>query len=121
LNEKGEQAFYLLQNHSTQPIELSRYQTQEAFMNPLLQSRLEAEHWSAFASDIGNMYFKCTLLAVDENTPAVQINCSEVLDVCQYPRAKFALSNMGNYWVSTNKPQDQVIKDATAKGIYLHW
>lgn len=118
LNDHGEQAFYLLQNRSNKAIELELYETKEAFMSPKLHSKVEPLNWSAFASDIQNLHFKC-FTQDGENT--AMINCSEVLDVCQYPRVKFALSNMGNYWVSTNKAQGQVIKDAVAKGILLRW
>ncbi|HAT8961810.1 TPA: enhanced entry protein EnhB, partial [Legionella pneumophila subsp. pneumophila] len=29
--------------------------------------------------------------------------------------------NMGNYWISTNKSQNEVIQESVAKGIYLKW
>ncbi len=119
LNEHGDQMFYLLQNHGDQAIELEHYETQtDVFMSPKLESQLGATHWSAFASDVSGLYFQCF---VKNNDQRQMIDCSDVLDVCQYPRVKFALSNMGNYWVSTDKPLSQVIKDATAKGIFLHW
>ena len=118
LNEKGEQAFYLIQNRSNHLVELEHLETKEVFMSPKLHSKLDPMQWSAFASDVQGLYFKCFSQEGDvENT----YPCRDVLEVCQYPRAKFALSNMGNYWVSTNKSQPQVIKEATAKGIYLHW
>lgn len=118
LNELGDQAFYLIQNHSDKQIELERFETQDVFMSPKLQTKLDPNNWAAFASDVKNLHFKCF---THENDNTAIINCSDVMDVCQYPRVKFALSNMGNYWVSTNKPQDVVIKDAAAKGIFLHW
>lgn len=118
LNETGGQTFYLLQNVSKGKIELQRYETQNVFMSPSLQVHIDAEQWAAFASDIQNSAFQCY---VHDNNHRSQVSCQEVLDVCQYPRVKFALSNMGNYWVSVNKPQNQVIKDAVAKGILLRW
>ena len=51
----------------------------------------------------------------------IKVDCADYLDICQYPRVKFALSNQGSYWVSTNKSRQQVIHDATTKGIFLHW
>jgi len=118
LNELGDQTLFLIQNRSDKQVELERYETRDVFMSPQLQSKLEPSNWAAFASDVSNLHFKCF---VHENDNTAMINCGDVLEVCQYPRVKFALSNMGNYWVSTNKPQDQVIKDASAKGIYLRW
>ena len=118
LNEHGQQVFYMIQNRSTQPIELEHYETKDVFMSPKLHTKLDATHWGAFASDIPSEYFTCKTQRAGN---AELINCKDVLNICQYPRAKFALSNMGNYWISTNKPQGQVIRDSAAKGIFLHW
>ena len=118
LNDLDKQSFYLIQNQSDQKIELKRFETRDVFMSPTLEVKLDPGKWAAFAADIENLHFNC-YATNDSNTQ--MIGCSEVLDVCQYPRVKFALSNMGNYWVSTNKSQQRVIKDAVAKGILLRW
>lgn len=118
LNESGAQSFYLIQNRTESKIELERHDTTEAFMSPPLQAGFDPLNWSAFASDVQNLTFKC-YKHEGENT--VDVNCKDVLDICRYPRVRFALSNMGNYWISINKTQNQVIQDAVAKGIYLKW
>ncbi|WED44407.1 enhanced entry protein EnhB [Legionella cardiaca] len=118
VNDNGLQSFYLIQNRSNQPIELQRIETREVFMSPSLNVKLDPLNWAAFASDIENLHFQCF---IKENETIKTLDCRDVLDVCQYPRVKFALSNMGNYWVSTNKGQNEVITDATKKGIYLRW
>lgn len=118
LNESGEQSFYLIQNHANQQIEIERVIEQDAFMSPKLTTRFDPLRFAAFASDIQNLHFQCFTQTAGQRSV---INCGDVLDVCQYPRAKFPLSNMGNYWISTNKSREQVIKDATDKGIYLRW
>lgn len=118
VNDRGEQSFYLIQNTSQQTIVLKRVETHEVFMSPSLSVKLAPSNWAAFASDVENFHFQCF---VNENAVLTKINCRNVLEVCQYPRVKFALSNMGNYWVATNKEQQQIIKEATSKGIYLRW
>jgi hypothetical protein len=119
LNESNQQAFYMIQSRSNRRIELEHFETRpDVFMSPKLEAKFDPLHWAAFASDIENMHFRCY---TEDNGDKLQMNCRDVLDVCQYPRVKFALSNMGNYWVSTNKPQEQVIKDAVSKGILLRW
>lgn len=118
VNDNGNQAFYMIQNRSERDIELQRVETREVFMSPQLTVKLNPSNWAAFASDIQGMQFECAYIQEPSNE---KVDCREVLDVCQYPRAKFALSNMGNYWVSTNKAQRQIINDAAGKGIYLHW
>ncbi|KTD73384.1 hypothetical protein [Legionella tucsonensis] len=118
LNETGNQSYYLIQNHSDSRIELERVNTEEAFMSPPLHATLDSMNWGAFASDVKNLNFKC-YKRFDESTTLV--DCRNVLEVCQYPRVKFALSNMGNYWISFNKPQSTIIQESVAKGIYLKW
>ena len=118
LNETGDQSYYLIQNRSEGKVELERHDTADAFMSPPLLASLEPTNWAAFASDVKNVNFKCYKRA-EENTSLV--DCKDVLEVCRYPRVRFALSNMGNYWISTNKTQANVIQDSVAKGIYLKW
>lgn len=118
LNDSGNQTYYLIQNRSSTALEMQRVVPSNDFMSPPLTARLEPSNWGAFASDIANVTFEC--LSIDKDN-ATKVACSDVLEVCQYPRVKFALSNMGNYWVSVNNDQRQVINDSTAKGIYLRW
>lgn len=118
LNDKGDQAFYLIENRSDDLIEMERFETREVFMSPSLQALINPANWAAFASDIANQHFQC-FRHQGENIQ--KINCQDALEVCRYPRVRFALSNMGNYWVSVNKNQNEVIQDAVSKGIYLKW
>lgn len=118
VNNQGDQTFYLIQNRSPEHVELRRLASPDDFMTPPLTAKIAPEHWAAFASDIQNFPFQCFTL--QENNTA-KVDCRDVLDICQYPRVKFALSNMGNYWVSVDKEQQQTIKEATGKGIYLRW
>lgn len=117
-NDTDQQTFFLIENNSTLPIQLERVETEDTFMSPKLESKLDPSRWSAFASDISNVHFQC--FARTSGAPTL-INCRQALTICQYTRAKFALSNKGSYWVSTNKPQKQVIHDASKKGILLRW
>ncbi|MBA2711145.1 MAG: enhanced entry protein EnhB [Tatlockia sp.] len=118
VNQTGEQSFYLIQNRTTTPIELQRFETKEVFMSPSLTAKLDPANWAAFASDVANLHFQCF---IPENETTKKVDCRDVLEVCQYPRVKFALSNMGNYWVSSNKTQSQVINESAGKGILLRW
>jgi hypothetical protein len=118
INPNGQQTFFLLENRAGKTVQLQRHETRDVFMSPKLETNLASAAWAAFASDEQNLVFQC---AIKNESGFSDINCNEALNVCQYPRARFALSNMGNYWVSTNKSQGLVIKEAVAKGIYLKW
>ena len=115
LNDNGAQTLFLIQNTAQTTISFEHIENREdIFMSPKLESTLNSQMWSAFASDMSNFYLKCSM----DNNP---VDCSTVLSVCQYPRAQFPLSNKGTYWISTNKEMSQVIKEASTKGIYLKW
>ncbi|WP_058534984.1 hypothetical protein [Legionella saoudiensis] len=118
LNETGKQAYYLIQNHSNTTIEMEHQASEEAFMSPPLHATFDPMNWGAFASDVKNLNFKCYK---HEGEATVLVDCHTVLDICQYPRVRFALSNMGNYWVAFNKSQNAIIQESVNKGIYLKW
>lgn len=118
LNLDGGQTFYLIGNQATNTIELIRHETRDVFMSPSLKTKITPDNWSAFAADIQYMQFSCYQF---KNNNTELVSCEDVLDICQYPRVKFALSNMGNYWVSTNKSRSRVIKEAISKGLLLRW
>lgn len=119
LNETGKQTYYLIQNRSDAKVEIEHQSTEESFMSPPLHATFDPMSWGAFASDVKNLNFKCYKHFGEED--ASTVDCRDVLEVCQYPRVRFALSNMGNYWIAFNKPQNSVIQESVAKGIYLKW
>lgn len=120
LNDNNHQTLFMLQNIGFTQVQLEHVETRpDVFMSPKLESKMNANQWSAFSSDISNFYFKCTITEADNSTK--QVNCENYLSVCQYPRAQFPLSNKGNYWISTNKELNVVIQEAVKKGIYLKW
>lgn len=117
LNEDGKQTLYLIQNRADSTIEIERSDSGNVFMSPPLHISMSPLNWSAFSSD-EKVHFKCYKRIMDDIIP---IDCGAVLDVCQYPRVRFAVSNMGNYWIASDKTQQAVIQEATRKGIYLKW
>lgn len=120
LNDSGKQTYFLVQNTGTEAIEFMHNETNpDIFMSPKLESKISPNQWSAFASDITNFNFSC--IKANDKGEKTTVNCADYLQVCQYPRAQFPLSNMGNYWISTNKEISLVIKESVSKGIYLKW
>lgn len=118
LNQTGDQTFYLIENVTNNKIELQKHEAEDVFMSPPLIAILDKGRWAAFASDVRSIHFQCF---IHEKFDIIRTNCRDVIQLCQYPRVKFALSNMGNYWVSVNKRQKTVIKEAISKGILLRW
>ena len=119
-NDTGLQSYFLIENNSTQKIQLQRIETHGTYISPALAVKLSPKNFAAFASNIANFHFLC--VSLDENNTAIDIlKCANVLSVCQFPKVKFANTNLGNYWVSYNKSQSEVINESVHKGIYLKW
>jgi hypothetical protein len=126
LYPKGRQAFYLIYNHSNEPVIMEHVpKKRNGFMSPMMKTTLDPENWAGLATDINKIRFVCykydNSQIEAENPNAIPLSCNEILDVCEYPYVRFADTNHGTYWTSTNKTRTEVINDTTRKGIYLRW
>jgi len=118
LNEEGKQTLYFIKNNDRQGITLKYREDKAVFMSAGWQTDVSPRRWAAFAADEKNMHFQCIARGRHQQE---QVDCKQVLELCQYPRVKFAGSNMGNYWVSENKSLRQTMRAAIKKGILLRW
>lgn len=113
------QTLFLIRNKTKARLHLKYEEQQDVLISPDWETELNRNRWAAFATDKNGLHFSCTTISRKHgNTLA---NCAEKVDVCQYPRAKFALSNKGDYWVATNKSLHRVVRAAINKGILLRW
>ncbi len=118
LNPEGQQSFYLMQNKANATVHLQYKKPKDMFMSPTFKADIAKKRWAGLASNEKNMQFQCTLVTKEAKTP---IACQEAIRLCHYPKAKFALSNEGNYWVSRNQSLRQSMYAARKKGIRLRW
>lgn len=109
------QTLYFLHNISDNATHLHFIKDPKAFMNPSWSSDLASDNWSAFATDKDGITFRCK----EKNKAGKKIDCDQILEICQYKNAKFATSNLGNYWIATNTSQKSVMQAASRKGILL--
>ncbi len=93
-NADPHQTLYLIHNKSDTRVHVEYQKDPNAFMSPTWEADLDRNRWAAFATDKSNIPFKCKRKSRYEETDT---DCGEALALCQYPRAKFALANMGNY------------------------
>lgn len=110
------QTLYFIHNHSEQTTHLHFIKDPKAFMNPKWSTDLSADHWAAFATDKDGVTFSCKSL---QKKASAKVDCDNVLEICQYKNAKFATSNLGNYWVATDHTQKAAVQAAVQKGILL--
>lgn len=117
--DESKQTLYFIHNNSNRKLHLQNMKDPGAFMTPNWETHVNHNRWVAFATDHKRIIFRCKTLSSrlgDEYT-----DCENILQVCQYPKAKFALSNLGNYWVSTNKSLNSTVRASIRKGILLRW
>lgn len=117
--DEGDQTLYLFGNKTQQRVLIKYMELGDAFMVPDWHTVMQGNRWAAFATDKKQLYFKCSL--VSRKGQLTPTNCNNVIRICQYPRAKFASHNMGNYWISQNKSRSGVVREAIQTGILLRW
>ena len=82
------------------------------------QARLNKNMWATIAISEENMNFNCNHISKGQ---IKLINCANAIRICQYPRVKFTLSNLGTYWIAKNKTLRNSMSKAIKKGILLSW
>lgn len=114
--EDYDQTLYFIHNNSSSQIKIQYYKSQATLHYPLWETSVRSDRWAAFATDKVGLQFQC--LSGYGNQV---IDCSSVLQVCQFPRAKFAEHNRGNYWITSNRSKYSSRNAAIRKGILLRW
>ncbi|MDQ2993762.1 MAG: hypothetical protein M3R00_02295 [Pseudomonadota bacterium] len=107
------QTVYLLHNKSPYAIQVMADRIIDGSMVPALTSQINGDNWGAFAVHQPGFALACF------SEQGARVSCQNVLEVCQYPRAKFTLANRGTYWLSRNKSKYAARDDVVRKGILL--
>ncbi len=111
--EDQQQTLYLFHNRSIADIKIKANEQVDPNLVPSLTVKLNGDSWGAFATLKSGLVFLCY------TDQGAQVNCQNVLEVCQYPRAKFSGANNGTYWVSSNQTKFAARDEVVHKGILL--
>lgn len=114
-----DQTLYFIHNVSYDRIKIESQKTYTTSLYPIWETTINSDNWAAFAVDRDNITFKCYEDDYGEFTR--EVNCRDVVEVCQFPRAKFAEHNQGNYWISTNRSKYGTRNEVIRKGVLLKW
>lgn len=117
--EEGQQALYMIHNISNDNIVIANEPPEDAIVAAVWETDVKRYRWASFAMNKSDVRFNCNVVKYRDDKQ--KVNCADVVKVCTYPRAKFALGNMGTYWVTTNKSQSDAVRKAIQKGILLRW
>lgn len=103
------QRVYLISNQSARAIHLNHIKSDMGASAGWL-SRIDKQQWSALAVNQPNFSLTC----INYTPPNFgAISCQSIVSVCSYP----ATGNAGTYWVTENKPLDELLKTMQQRGI----
>ncbi|ACJ18429.1 hypothetical protein [Coxiella burnetii] len=105
---------YLIHNISPDAISFAVEKLPTQSFSPSYKNTINPNHWAAFALNQPFLQLKC-------HANEISVNCENVINLCQYNRAKFAEHNQGTYWILKNGTRYQAIRGAIDNGILLRW
>jgi len=116
-NESYKQGVILIHNTSSRNLEIEYFNPKHP-KHGKWKNSIKAKRWSSFAAD-KLMHFRCKKVT-KKGSDAVA--CSEVLDGCQYPRAKIPLHMNGTYLITNDTySRNSVVRKTIRSGILLRW
>ncbi len=119
-NEDGPQTLYLIHNTAHEPIMMQQDKKKSEIFKSAYKNIIEPDEWAVFATDKNDLRMRCSTTFNEEE--GHQVSCADLLELCQYNRAKFGPSNGGNYWVVPSEPvQKTAVRKTIKNGILLRW
>ncbi len=112
------QTLFLIHNRSAHAIKFASEKLPGQEFVPQYINTIAPEEWSAFSISSKRLQFLCSANDADIDTP---VSCEAAVDICQYPRAKFADHNSGTYWLKGATTLEDMIQIIVNDGILLRW
>jgi len=110
------QTLYLLHNLSSHSIYLRTKKLPDVPFSPTHENTVRPNQWAALAVNQKELQFTCAMAGTGE-----KIDCTNMFELCQYNRAKFASHNQGTYWVIKSGSRGQAKYGSIRNGILLKW
>ena len=95
------QTVYFIHNLSNKTVKLLQSRTGNDPYIIHINSSIMPNRWSVFATDEKATKFICAV-ADGKGLHDRVINCSKVLDICEFPMTRFGGNHRGNYWPLVN-------------------
>lgn len=113
------QTLFLVHNISNYPVKLISQKLRHQAFAPKFKHIIDGQNWAVFVTNSSETHFKC--VANNGYDSGAHVDCSQVLQICQYPRAKFAVHNRGTYWLAQTYSMKEAVRSAVKNGILLRW
>lgn len=95
------QTVYLIHNISNQSVKLFQARSGDDPYIMHNNTTIGANTWSVLATDEKEIKYICANGGEDILKIKV-VNCSKMLEICEFPRTRFGDNNRGNYWIAQN-------------------
>src|SRR3990167_9658809 len=105
-DEENLQTIYFIHNKALDPIHIMSNRNPKDYTSPAYENVIDTDQWAAFAMNRSALALQCRV----SDANGELMNCKEVLELCQYNRAKFGTSTYGTYWVVQSANQEAAIK-----------
>ena len=112
------QTVYLIHNMSHDTVNFISKKMPNQVFAPKYKHSIRPASWSSFSTNEHKIQFICKQGGYSYGQ---QINCADVLEICQYPRAKFAPHNGGTYWIKKSESRRQAVRSVIRNGVLLRW
>lgn len=110
------QTLYLIHNLSGNSIHLRTKKLPDVPFSPTHENTIRPNQWAALAVNQKELQFTCAMAGTGE-----MMDCTNMFELCQYNRAKFAAHNQGTYWVIKSGSRGQAKYGSIRNGILLKW
>lgn len=85
-----------------------------------LNNRIGPNRWGVIAANEKDLQFSCTIASRNYEYGKIT-SCKDVLEVCEYTNAKFAVNNHGNYWAVPSNTKYGARRQVIYQGVLLRW
>lgn len=113
------QSMYFIHNISNSSVTLRQMRTGDEPFALNLNNTIRPNNWGVFAGRDKVIKYFCTKEKPGREYGEI-IDCSKVLDICEYPNIEFAIINRGSYWVESSASMRSAQRSAIRKGALLH-
>ena len=117
-NKMYSQTVYFILNKSNMIIHLLQVSNGNELYLVHIDGNIYPNKWSVLAASETEIKYICTQYNEYKDDHRV-LNCQKVLDICEFPRARFGTNHRGTYWLTLNQSLISALKVARFHGVLL--
>ncbi len=117
-NKKYSQTAYFIHNISNRTVYMLQANDGSEPYIVHIDGNIDPNRWSVLAVSESDIKYVCANYDKANGDYRV-ISCQGVLDICEFPRAKFGTNHRGTYWLTLNKSRKSAVNAARWHGVLL--